>query len=357
MPGRQTMRHVSEQPVGIELVGDPDRQAGWTLLTEGFPQSHVDLNDPSYLEFEYVRRLGHLMDLAAPARQPLRVLHLGGGALTLARYVAATRPGSAQLAVDNDAELVALIRDRLPLRQPGRRTGAAGRIRIRVADARTVVEQARPASFDIVVADIFAGGRTPAHLTSAEFTVAAATAMAAGGLFAVNIGDGPPLRHAKARVAAVCSVFPHVCVIADPGVLRGRRFGNLIAAGSSRELPVAGLVRRAASDPFPGRVVCGAELDRFIAGTKPITDASAEASPIPPPDLFTGSRSALRLQHPLAARMLGRSGGGQLELEPGAMADSAAYLDRPLMRLGDRLDDGQTKPEPAGHPVTAHIHT
>jgi spermidine synthase len=288
------MSDVSDQPIAIEVVGDPDRPAGWTLLTDGFPQSHVDLDNPRYLEFEYVLRLGHLIDLAAPASQPLRVLHMGGGALTLARYVAATRPGSAQLAVDNDAELVALVKDRLPLAQPARRTGAAGRIRFRVSDARTVVEQAGPGSFDIVVADIFAGGRTPAHLTSAEFTAAAGNALVPGGLFAVNIGDGPPLTHSKARVATVRSVFSHVCVIADPGVLRGRRFGNLIAAGSSRELPVAGLVRRAAADPFAGRVVYGADLDRFIAGTKPITDASAEPSPSPPPDLFTSSRRSRR---------------------------------------------------------------
>ena len=66
------------------------------LLIDGVPQSHVDLDDPGYLEFEYVRRLGHVIDLAAPAGQPLRVLHLGAGALTLARYVAATRPASRQ---------------------------------------------------------------------------------------------------------------------------------------------------------------------------------------------------------------------------------------------------------------------
>ncbi|MGN6796019.1 MAG: spermidine synthase [Streptosporangiaceae bacterium] len=278
----------------IELVGDSDRPGGWTLVADGFPQSYVDLDDPRHLEFEYVRRLGHLVDLAAPAGQPVRVLHLGGGALTLARYIAATRPGSAQFAVDNDAELVAVVRDRLPLAQPSRRTGAAGRIRIRVADARPVVEQAGPGSFGLVVADIFAGGRTPAHLTSSEFTAAAARTLAPRGTFTVNIGDGPPLAHARARVAAVRSAFTHVLVIADPGMLRGRRFGNLIAAGSRYELPVADLIRRAAADPFPGRVVHGAELDQFIAGAKPITDASAEPSPNPPPDLFTGSRRSRR---------------------------------------------------------------
>ena len=114
-----------------ELVGDRDRPGGWTLLVDGTPQSHVDLDDPQYLEFEYMRRLGHLADLAAPAGEPLRVLHLGGGALTLARYVAATRPGSGQLAVDSDAALVDLVRRLLPLDQPGRHCacctwGAAG---------------------------------------------------------------------------------------------------------------------------------------------------------------------------------------------------------------------------------------
>ena len=30
------------------------------------PQSYVDLDDPLYLDFEYVQRLGHVLDLAAP---------------------------------------------------------------------------------------------------------------------------------------------------------------------------------------------------------------------------------------------------------------------------------------------------
>jgi hypothetical protein len=121
------MRHMPDR--SIEVLGDLDRRASWMLLADGVPQSHVDLDDPRYLGFEYVRRLGHLVDLAAPAGQPIRVLHLGGGALTLARYVAATRPGSAQLAVDNDAELVAIVRERLPL--PRRRANQAGIIRCR----------------------------------------------------------------------------------------------------------------------------------------------------------------------------------------------------------------------------------
>ncbi|HET7014643.1 MAG TPA: fused MFS/spermidine synthase [Streptosporangiaceae bacterium] len=270
-----------------ELLRDADRDTGWMLLVDGTPQSYVDLDDPRYLDFEYVRRLGHLIDLAAEPGEPLRVLHLGGGGLTLARYVAATRPGSNQVAVDADAALVEFVRERLPLDQPPRRTRRSGRIRIRIGDAREVLEELPAGAFDVVVADLFCGGRTPAHLTSVEFARLAARVLTEPGVFAVNIGDGPPLAHARARVAAVREVFGRACLIADAAVLKGRRFGNLVLAGSRGELPVDRLERLAASDPFPGRLVYGADLDRFVAGAKPITDADAEPSPAPPSDVIT----------------------------------------------------------------------
>jgi spermidine synthase len=260
-----------------------------------------------------MRRLGHLVDLAAPAGEPLRVLHLGGGGLTLARYVAATRPGSDQLAVEADAALVELVRRRLPLDQRGRRaTGrgasgrgasgrgasgrgasgrgasgrGAGRVRVRVADARAVLEAVPAGSFDAVIADLFAGARTPAHLTSVEFAAAVSRALSPSGIYGANVGDGPPLAHARARAATVCSVFPHACLIADAAVLRGRRFGNLVLAAAHHGLPVAELTRRTAGDPFPARLVDGHDLGRFAAGARPITDARAEPSPAPPPGIF-----------------------------------------------------------------------
>ena len=267
----------------VELLADLDRPGSWMLLVGGISQSHVDLDDPRHLDLEYMQRLGHLIDLAGPAGTPLRALHLGAGGLTLARYVAATRPGSRQLAVEADAEVARLVRRRLPVSraQPG-----TGRIGVRLGDARAVLERLPAGSFDVVVADVFAGDRTPAHLTSVEFTRAAARVLAPTGAYAVNVGDGPPLAHARGRVAAVRAVFGHVCVMAEPAVLRGRRFGNLVVAGSRQELPLAALTRRLAADPFPARLVAGSELDRFTAGAAPITDALAEPSPPMPPEVF-----------------------------------------------------------------------
>jgi len=269
---------------GPELLRDADRRGAWMLLIDGVPQSHVDLDDPGYLDFEYVRRIGHVIDEAAPAGQPLRVLHLGAGALTLARYVASTRPGSPQLAVEVDAALVDLIRLRLPPRNP--------RLRVRVGDARAELERLRPGSFDVVIADVFAGGRTPAHLTSAEFWAAVRRVVhgtsrsSRDGVVAANVADGAPLAHTRAQVATARAVFPHACLIADAAVLRGRRFGNLVLAASPEPLPVDALTRRTAGDPMPGRVVSGADLTRFTAGAKAVTDATAVPSPAAPPGAF-----------------------------------------------------------------------
>src|SRR4029077_4395158 len=185
-----------------ELLRDADRRAAWMLLIDGVPQSHVALDDPGYLDFEYVRRIGHVIDTAAPEGQPLRVLHLGAGALTLARYVAATRPGSRRVAVGIDAALVDLVRARLPLRR-----GRA--VRVRVGDARTVLESLPADSYDVVITDVFAGGRTPAHLTSAEFAAAVRRVLRGGGVCGANWPDGPPLAHARAQVATVRTVFPY----------------------------------------------------------------------------------------------------------------------------------------------------
>jgi spermidine synthase len=263
----------------VELLGDADRPRAWMLLADGVPQSYVDLDDPRHLELEYLQRLGHVIDGAAPAGAPLRVLHLGGGGLTLARYVAATRPGSRQLAAESDARVARLVRQRLPVDEPDR-------ISVRVADARGVLEQVPAGSFDVVVADVFAGAQTPAHVTSAEFTAAASRALAPSGLFAVNVSDGPPLAHARGRIAAIAPVFSHACVIAEAAVLAGRRFGNLIVVAADRELPVAVLARRAAADQVPAVLLAGPALGRFVAGAPAITDAHPVPPAVPPSGIY-----------------------------------------------------------------------
>jgi spermidine synthase len=261
-----------------QLLGDPDRPQGWTLLLDGTAQSHVDLEDPTHLEFEYVRRLGHVVDLMAPQAMPQRVLHLGGGAWTLARYVATTRPRSRQQVIEVDAALVDLVSSRLPADGLG--------IDVVVGDARAMLTRAVPGSVDLLVLDVFAGARTPAHLTSTQFLESAAAALAPDGVYAANVADGGDLRFARSQVAAAVARFTDVALLASPDVLHGRRFGNLVLIGSAAKLPVDGLVRRAAGDPFPATVLAGDDVLRFAADSCPPSDRAATPSPLPPPGFF-----------------------------------------------------------------------
>ncbi|MEV8566784.1 fused MFS/spermidine synthase [Streptomyces sp. NPDC051322] len=279
--GRAAREAVVEQVDGgvAELRPDRDRARGWTLLLDGAPQSHVDLDDPGYLDFEYQRRLGHVIDLAAPPKQPLHVVHLGGGAFTLARYAAATRPRSTQQIVELDGPLVQLVRRELPL-DPN------ARIRVRSTDARAGLAKIPEGWADLIIADVFRGARTPAHLTSTEFLTEVRTALKPTGWYAANLTDGPPLTHLRGQIATAAAVFPELALAVEPTVLRGRRFGNAVLIAASTPLPIAELTRRVAGDGYAGRVESGQRLVEFTGGATPVTDTNAVASPGPPGGVF-----------------------------------------------------------------------
>ncbi|MFD9356127.1 spermidine synthase [Streptomyces sp. NPDC060031] len=259
---------------------DMDGERAWLLTVDGAPQSYVDLDDPEHLEFEYVRRLAHVLDCAARPGAALDLLHLGGGALTLPRYAAATRPGSRQQVVEFDAALVDLVAEHLPLPE-------GSGVTVHAADARAWLETAPAAGADVLVADVFGGSRVPAQLTSVEYARAAARALRPGGLYAANLADGAPFDFLRSQLANFAAVFGELALIAEPSVLRGRRFGNAVLLASDAELPLAALSRRCAADAFPARVQAGPALARLMRGAAPVADADAVASPPPPEGAFS----------------------------------------------------------------------
>ncbi|MFJ2832317.1 spermidine synthase [Streptomyces sp. NPDC087263] len=263
-----------------KLMPDVDRKRAWLLTVDGAPQSYVDLDEPTHLEFEYARRLGHVVDTVAEPGRALDVLHLGGGALTLPRYVAATRPGSRQDVVEADGGLLSLVVEYLPVSD-----GAA--IALHGADARAWIEAAAPDSVDIVIADVFGGTRVPAHLTSVAYARAAERVLRADGVYLANLADAAPFGFLRSQLATFATVFEELALIAEPGVRRGRRFGNAVLVASHRPLDTATLARRTASDAFPARVEHGAALREFIGGAKPVRDQDAVPSPEPPDGAFS----------------------------------------------------------------------
>ncbi len=256
--------------------------SGWELDVDGTPQSHVDLDDPTHLHFEYVARMAAVIDLIGMPGQPLTAVHLGAGALTLPRYIEHTRPGSRQQVIELEQPLVDLVREHLPLPR-------GAQLRVRIGDARDVASRL-PAGLlnaaDLVVSDVFAGAQTPAHLTTVEYFQTLARLLAPEGILLVNVADGAGLAFARREVATVQAVLPHVVVLAEVQTLKGRRFGNLVIAASAAPLPTEWLPRLMAAGPHPAKVAQGAELDAFAHGARVSVDADAQASPKPSSSLF-----------------------------------------------------------------------
>ena len=169
----------------------PDRwvDGAYTLTVDGTPQSQVNMDDPSELFFEYVRRMGHVIDQLGMPGEPITAVHLGAGALTLPRYVEATRPGSRQQVIELESDLIDLVRAELPWSK-------SASIRVRHGDARVVMEKLPPGlhgSVDLLVVDVFSGARTPAHVTSVEFYRSAVALLSPRGILIANVADGPGL--------------------------------------------------------------------------------------------------------------------------------------------------------------------
>lgn len=254
----------------------------YTLTVDGTPQSHVNLDDPTELFFEYVRRMGHVIDQLGMPGEPITAVHLGAGALTLPRYVEATRPGSRQQVIELESDLVDFVRAELPWPKHAS-------IRVRHGDARAVMEKLPPGlhgTVDLLVVDVFSGARTPAHVTSIEFYRSAVALLSPRGIVLANVADGPGLAFARSQAATLSAALGNVAILAETQILKGRRFGNLVLVGSATELPFDWMPRLLAAGPHPSKIVAGSELREFIAGAPVITDATAIPSPPPSKNIF-----------------------------------------------------------------------
>lgn len=257
------------------------------LVIDGTPQSHVNLRHPDELFFEYIRRIGHVIDLFRTPGAPISALHLGGGAYSLPRYIEATRPGSRQQIIELEGSLVDLVRTAAPLPK-------SAPIRVRRGDARELLGKLPGGmrnALDLVVIDIFDGDHTPARVASREFYELVLPYLGPDAVLCVNVADGRERRFVRGQIATLQSLFPAVIAIAEPGILKGRRFGNIVLVASQQARDanrndLSWLPRLLAAGPHPARLLQGKELDEFVAGAAPVVDETATDSPSPEQGVF-----------------------------------------------------------------------
>jgi spermidine synthase len=263
------------------LIRDPARANAYTLRIGSTDQSYVDLEDSTYLEFDYVQRIVDLVDLLAAPGERIRVVHVGGAAMTIPRYLTVARPHSAQIVLEPDAELTEWIREWLPL---PRRSG----IKVRAVDGRLGVSRLADGHADLVIVDAFVGARVPSDLTTTEFFADVARVVGPAGVLVLNLTDRGPFGYGRRVAAGLLATFRHVLWSAEPATLKGRRFGNVILAGSPSPLPATAFAQRAGSGPYPYRVLHGPRLSELVAGARPFGGADVSPSPDPPFDFFRG---------------------------------------------------------------------
>lgn len=270
----RTLGHAQFGPVAgnyqidtgeCELVEDRYNSNGWVLMINGVPSSHIDLNNPQQLDFEYMHWISGLIESHFDPGDGIRALHLGGGACTLARYVASAFPQSRQVVVEIDSKLASIVREWFDLPR-------APFLRIRVGEAREVTTSLTLNSRDLIIRDVFAGSRTPAPLTTVEFTQQVHRVLSPGGLYLANCGDTPDRELLKTEAATVASLFKQVAFVADATMLKGRRYGNVIIAGSDKPLGSQQLTRKLRTIGIPAQFWDDARVRTFAASARPNFD-------------------------------------------------------------------------------------
>lgn len=216
----------------VSVDVDGDRPSGRVLVLDDLRHSYVDLDDPTHLEFWYIRRIVDAIEVVGPDGD-LDITYLGGGGLTVPRYVRATRPASTQTVLEIDGDLIELVGDEL-----GYEPGAD--IDIVIGDGRLSITEQPADSADIVVGDAFGSRAVPFHLATVEMFREIDRVLRPGGVYVANIIDSSAQRFLRAETATAAEVWPHVAVILGPGAAAGRS-GNSIIVASDRPLDTAGL--------------------------------------------------------------------------------------------------------------------
>ena len=247
---------------------DPERSSGRTLVLDGASHSYVDLDDPTHLEYDYVRGVVATIDSAFPPGVPLRAHHLGGGGLTVPHYLAATRPGTRSTVSEIDPGVLRLNRERLGLEPDDG-------IELTVEDARLGLGRLESDRVDLVVGDAFGGLSVPWHLTTRETVEEIERVLDDDGVYVLNVIDSGSMDFARAEAATLAGVFEHVAVASKPaGVARttGQRGANIVLAASNRPFDGQAVAARIQQLGTDWSVVTGERVAEWWGDAVSLTD-------------------------------------------------------------------------------------
>jgi hypothetical protein len=245
----------------LSVLEEPDDASRTILVLDDLQHSYIDVDDPSVLGFWYVRRLVDAIE-SAPAADD--IVYLGGGALTIPRYIRESAPGTNQTVFEIDGDLIDVVENQMGLDRHKPEP-----IRIVVGDARLALDRVADDSADIVIGDAFGSRSVPFHLATEEFIGEVARVLRPGGTYAANIIDGGQQRFVAAEAATIARQFDHVVVIRGEAIAAGRR-GNAVIIARDTPIDAVALDALRVASGDAGELVD--DFDAFIDGATILTD-------------------------------------------------------------------------------------
>jgi spermidine synthase len=208
---------VQERSDGLRALYTGDGSARQSALYPG---------RPGHLELAYTRVA--MMGLAfSPPDGRLLFVGLGGGSMPM--YARHVMPDVRIDAVEIDPLIVDVARQHFGFREDARMTAHA-------ADGRAFIEEAAPASYDVVFLDAFSADGIPFALTTAEFLTAVRASLAPGGVVVSNVWSSNRLY--ESMLATYSAVFREVQLVG----VGGRSQKIVVAGDGSRRLDRGELV-------------------------------------------------------------------------------------------------------------------
>ncbi len=211
-----------------EYEGHPVRQ----LILDHLIHSHNDLDDPSYIAYDYERAYAAVTAIVAEGRAAPRALFIGGGGYTFPRYLEATYPRAIIEVAEIDPAVTEAAYAYMGLR-------ADSRVVTLSRDARLVLDELIGAGreYELVFGDAFNDLSIPYHLTTREFAAKLRRLVAPDGAYLANIIDDPARgEFMRAYTRTLATAFEHVAVVSTPTTRDLEGLSTYVVAASPRPL-------------------------------------------------------------------------------------------------------------------------
>jgi spermidine synthase len=166
-----------------KLLTKDEKTWAEALVLDHLIHSINDLNNPLYLDYEYIRIYEEFMRWRVSRAGSLKILFLGGGGYTLPRCLEIMYPTAEIDVVEIDPEITRVVYDYLGVPQNTR-------IRSFNEDGRWFVMNCQDkGKYDFIVGDAFNDLSIPYHLTTKEFAQQMAELLKPDGILMANVID------------------------------------------------------------------------------------------------------------------------------------------------------------------------